>query len=154
MRQYVGQRWLYRLVRPSSLFLSRHQRRISFHPLAGPSTGPVRPSRWYVAIGSVTRCAEGCSDKVLAVVGDKHRTVPIWKSPQKLVLCDVFDVCAGFRVGNGADVAVWTRRRDFAWRRQRGIASGDGDRGRYRDTAEHERTHRPNEKKIQAASHG
>src|SRR5207248_6174242 len=54
--------WLHRLVRPLSLFLSRHQRRMSFHPLAAPSTGLGRQSRWHVAIDSVMRCAEGCCD--------------------------------------------------------------------------------------------
>src|SRR6266481_1015512 len=88
---------------------------------------------------------------MLAVVGDKHRAVPIWKSPQNLVLRDVLDVCACIRDGNSADVAIWTRRRDFTGRRQRSVASGDGDRGGHCKTGEHERTHRPNETEI---SHG
>ena len=87
-------------------------------------------------------------DEMLAIVRNEHRAMPIWKSPENLVLFSVFDMRARFGVGNSADLAVRTCRGDSARRRQRRVASGGADRLRDRDAGEYERAHRPNENKL------
>jgi hypothetical protein len=85
-------------------------------------------------------------DQMLAIIGDEHGAMPIWKRPEHLLQSNILDACAGVRVRSGADAPARTSRCDLARRRQRHVASGSANCDR--EDAANERAQRPNETEL------